>query len=222
MTLVSTVGGASGPLYGTAFLRAAGKAAGKSSLELNDFLDMMDAAIEGVKMRGKATVGEQTMLDAMVPALEAMKAAAPAQALAAGLAAAQEGMKATIPMVATKGRASYLGERSIGHQALQMAPSAPVAAAGGLPDGGIGTDFERIYAAVESVAGPDGAVILFDMGSAIMTTEMVLEQFEGMNIQMADGPLVEGSIVAAISSAMGQSVEQILAAVRQAGEGHKL
>ena len=108
MTLVSTVGGASGPLYGTAFLRAAGKAAGKSSLELNDFLDMMDAAIEGVKMRGKATVGEQTMLDAMVPALEAMKAA--------GLAAAQEGMKATIPMVATKGRASYLGERSIGHQ----------------------------------------------------------------------------------------------------------
>ena len=92
MTLVSTVGGASGPLYGTAFLRAAGKAAGKSSLELNDFLDMMDAAIEGVKMRGKATVGEQTMLDAMVPALEAMKAAAPAQALAAGLAAAQEGM----------------------------------------------------------------------------------------------------------------------------------
>ena len=103
-----------------------------------------------------------------------------------------------------------------------MAPSAPVAAAGGLPDGGIGTDFERIYAAVESVTGPDGAVILFDMGSAIMTTEMVLEQFEGMNIQMADGPLVEGAIVAAISSAMGQSVEQILAAVRQAGEGHKL
>ena len=116
MTLVSTVGGASGPLYGTDFLRAAGKAAGKSILELNDFLDMMDAAIEGVKMRGKATVGEQTMLDAMVPALEAMKAAAPAQALAAGLVAAQEGMKATIPMVATKGRASYLGERSIGHQ----------------------------------------------------------------------------------------------------------
>ena len=119
MTLVSTVGGASGPLYGTAFLRASGKAAGKSSIELNDFLDMMDAAIEGVKMRGKATVGEQTMLDAMVPALEAMKAAAgqsPAQALAAGLTAAQEGMKATIPMVATKGRASYLGERSIGHQ----------------------------------------------------------------------------------------------------------
>ena len=80
---------------------------------------MMDAAIEGVKMRGKATVGEQTMLDAMVPALEAMKAAAgqsPAQALSAGLTAAQEGMKATIPMVATKGRASYLGERSIGHQ----------------------------------------------------------------------------------------------------------
>ena len=76
MTLVSTVGGASGPLYGTAFLRAAGKAAGKSSLELNDFLDMMDAAIEGVKMRGKATVGEQTMLDAMVPALAGIGAAA--------------------------------------------------------------------------------------------------------------------------------------------------
>lgn len=119
MTLVSTVGGASGPLYGTAFMKAAVAAAGKSEVNIDDFITMLSAAIEGVKLRGKATTGEQTMLDAMVPALEAMEGAKGAPAgdvLAAGLAAAQEGVEKTKDMIATKGRASYLGERSLGHQ----------------------------------------------------------------------------------------------------------
>lgn len=118
MTLVSTVGGASGPLYGTAFMKAAVVANGKMELTMEDFLAMLDAAVEGVKFRGKSTTGEQTMLDAMVPALEAMKAASGSvgEILAAGLAAAQAGVENTKGMIATKGRASYLGERSLGHQ----------------------------------------------------------------------------------------------------------
>ena len=113
MTLVSTVGGASGPLYGTAFMKAGMKVMGKMEIGMDDFLVMLQEAVDGIKMRGKSTTGEQTMLDAMVPALEAMKAEA---TLAAGLAAAKDGVEKTKDMIATKGRASYLGERSLGHQ----------------------------------------------------------------------------------------------------------
>ena len=113
MTLVSTVGGASGPLYGTAFMKAGAKMAGKMELNMEDLILMLHEAVEGVKMRGKSTTGEQTMLDAMVPALEALKESG---SLAAALVAAEEGVERTKGMVATKGRASYLGERSLGHQ----------------------------------------------------------------------------------------------------------
>lgn len=121
MALVSTVGGAGGPLYGTFFMRAGMAVAGKDELDADDVLAAFEAAIEGVKMRGKATTGEKTMLDALVPALDAMKqsfanGADIHTAIEAATLAAEEGMKATIPMLATKGRASYLGERSIGHQ----------------------------------------------------------------------------------------------------------
>ncbi len=187
MTLVSTVGGASGPLYGTALMKAAAVVADKSTLDKDDAIAMLDAAIEGVKMRGKSTVGEKTMLDALVPALEALKEtpdrAATRIAVAksaemskslmsafeakhgrggsikiddtvsagvpnmwigkmadgselhlfdllvpqvdsllaesnrkAVLSAADEGVEYTKTIIATKGRASYLGERSLGHQ----------------------------------------------------------------------------------------------------------
>ena len=113
MTLVSTVGGASGPLYGTAFMKAGMKVMGKMEVGMDEFLVMLQEAVDGIKMRGKSTTGEQTMLAAMVPALEAMKAEG---TLAAGLAAAKDGVEKTKDMIATKGRASYLGERSLGHQ----------------------------------------------------------------------------------------------------------
>lgn len=121
MTLVSTVGGASGPLYGTFFMRAGAAVTGKAELSAADLLAALDAGLAGVRERGKATTGEKTMLDALTPALEAMRAALLGggdlgQGLRAAVAAAEQGMKATIPMLATKGRASYLGERSIGHQ----------------------------------------------------------------------------------------------------------
>jgi phosphoenolpyruvate---glycerone phosphotransferase subunit DhaL len=119
MTLVSTVGGASGPLYGTAFLRAGMANAGKHELYEADVVDMLEAALEGIKVRGKALPGEKTMVDVFTPALLAAKEAEHlglSQLLRRASEAAEKGMNATIPMLATKGRASYLGERSIGHQ----------------------------------------------------------------------------------------------------------
>ena len=121
MTLVSTVGGAGGPLYGTWFMRAGMALDGKSEVTAEDLLAAFQAGLAGVQQRGKATTGEKTMVDAMTPACQAMQAslasgADTAAALEAAAAAAEQGMVDTIPMLATKGRASYLGERSIGHQ----------------------------------------------------------------------------------------------------------
>jgi dihydroxyacetone kinase-like protein len=121
MALVSSVGGAGGPLYGTAFMQAGMAVAGKHELETSDVLAMLDAALKGVIMRGKANLGDKTMVDAITPAVNAMREALEngndtADALEQALAAAEQGMKDTIPMLAKKGRASYLGERSIGHQ----------------------------------------------------------------------------------------------------------
>lgn len=118
-TLMSKVGGAAGPLYGTAFLRAA--KASEGDLDSNGVVAMIEGALDGIVSRGKATTGEKTMVDAWTPALEAAKAAAeggasPAATLRAAADAAASGAEATIPLQATKGRASYLGERSIGHQ----------------------------------------------------------------------------------------------------------
>lgn len=120
-TLVSTVGGASGPLYGTAFLRAAGAVTGLPELDAEHGLAAVRAAVEGVAALGKAGPGEKTMIDALLPAMEAADAAVKrgenSRAVLAAVATAGEaGRDATIPMLATKGRASYLGERSIGHQ----------------------------------------------------------------------------------------------------------
>lgn len=121
MTLLSTVGGAGGPLYSTIFLQAGMKTTGKMELTLQDFTEAIEAGVNGVKMRGKAELGDKTMIDALVPALNALKQSAEdgihiKDALERTVRAAEEGMIATTPLVARKGRASYLGERSAGHQ----------------------------------------------------------------------------------------------------------
>ena len=118
-TLMSTVGGASGPLYGTAFLRAA-KVTGIPELNAHAVVALLEGALEGITSRGRAVVGEKTMVDAWSPAVDAAEAAAgagaaPAEVLEAALAAAEEGAASTVDLIATKGRASYLGERSRGH-----------------------------------------------------------------------------------------------------------
>jgi dihydroxyacetone kinase-like protein len=119
--LLRSVGGASGPLYGTFFLRASAACAGKTELQAGDVVAMIEAGLAGVAQRGKASPGDKTMVDALSPALAAMQAAQAdgaglARILEQGVAAAERGMKDTVPLQARKGRASYLGERSIGHQ----------------------------------------------------------------------------------------------------------
>lgn len=121
MQLVSTVGGASGPLYGTAFMKAGMACKGLTELDGPAFVKAMEAAVDGIKMRGKATEGEKTMLDALCPALKVMQDEVAAgkslkEALQDVAAAAEKGVEYTKTIIATKGRASYLGERSLGHQ----------------------------------------------------------------------------------------------------------
>jgi phosphoenolpyruvate---glycerone phosphotransferase subunit DhaL len=121
MTLVSTVGGASGPLYGTGFMKLGMLLKGKPEIGMADFLEAFQAAIEGIQARGKSVKGEKTMLDAMIPAKEAMESVwnetqDASKAFESGIKAAWEGVEYTKTIAATKGRASYLGERSIGHQ----------------------------------------------------------------------------------------------------------
>ena len=121
MILVSTVGGASGPLYGTAFMKAGMFLKGKEEVTFPDFLEAFACAIDGVMARGKAAEGEKTMLDAMLPAKRAMEqewmlSGDGKKSMEAGLTAAREGIEYTKTIIATKGRAAYLGERSIGHQ----------------------------------------------------------------------------------------------------------
>jgi len=120
-TLISTVGGASGPLLGTAYLKAAGAIAGKTELGPSDIVALLTAARDGVVLRGKAEPGDKTMIDAWTPAVEAAAAAEAAGAdvpavLSAAADAAEKGAADTEALVARKGRASYLGERAIGHR----------------------------------------------------------------------------------------------------------
>jgi dihydroxyacetone kinase-like protein len=120
-TLISTVGGASGPLYGTFFLQLAKATGSQPGMDLERWAAGLDAAIAAMQRLGKAEPGDKTMLDALIPARDTLKQALsdgadPARVLLDSAAAAEEGMKATTPLVARKGRASYLGERSAGHQ----------------------------------------------------------------------------------------------------------
>jgi len=121
MALVSSVGGAAGPLYGTLFIQMGGATSGSDALDLARWTDALEAGVKGLQARGRAEPGDKTMVDALLPALETLRTAvqdgaAPAEALRRSAGAAEEGMKATVPMQARKGRASYLGPRSVGHQ----------------------------------------------------------------------------------------------------------
>lgn len=121
MTLVSTVGGSAGPLYGTAFMKAGAALKDKMEIDGSDLVAAIEAAIGGIKMRGKSTTGEKTMLDAICPAYDALKNALAEgddlkAAMTRAVAAARAGVEYTKTIKATKGRASYIGDRSIGHQ----------------------------------------------------------------------------------------------------------
>ncbi|MGL5313305.1 MAG: dihydroxyacetone kinase subunit DhaL [Peptostreptococcaceae bacterium] len=121
MALVSSVGGASGPLYGTAFMKASVPVKGKEEININDFSFMLEEALNGIKMRGKSNLGEKTMIDAIEPALNKLKIDISnnidaVTCLSNLYVEAQKGAEKTKDIIATKGRASYLGDRSLGHQ----------------------------------------------------------------------------------------------------------
>jgi dihydroxyacetone kinase-like protein len=121
MTLVSKVGGAAGPLYGTLFLQMGAASAGRDELDLAGWTEALEAGVKGVRARGKAEPGDKTMIDALNPAVEALRVAADegadlGDALRRCADAAAEGMRATTELEARRGRASYLGPRSVGHQ----------------------------------------------------------------------------------------------------------
>ena len=121
MTLVSTVGGASGPLYGTAFMKSAPVLNNKNEMDMDDFIEVLKFSLEGIKMRGKSVYGEKTMIDSIEPALNSLikskeENISSIEAIKKAVMAAKDGVEYTKTIVATKGRASYLGERSIGHQ----------------------------------------------------------------------------------------------------------
>jgi len=117
MALVSSVGGAAGPLYGTLFLQMGSALAGQSEVDLPAYAAAWRKGLEGVQARGKAEAGDKTMVDALIPAIGALETSSDlSSGLRAAEQAAEEGMNATTPMIARKGRASYLGERSKDHQ----------------------------------------------------------------------------------------------------------
>ena len=121
MALIGKVGGAAGPLYGTAFLRASTALAGKQEISAKDAADALNEALAGVKQRGKAEAGDKTMVDALTPAAEAAKEVADSggsvsAVFRAAAEAANEGAEATVPLTARRGRASYMGERAVGHK----------------------------------------------------------------------------------------------------------
>jgi dihydroxyacetone kinase-like protein len=147
-TLISTVGGASGPLYGTAFLRMGGALAGKTAASAPELGAALAIAYEGVATRGRSGRGEKTMLDAFGPAVDTFQAAQESKLLlrpaaAAAAAAAVDGMRATIPLQATKGRASFLAEKSIGHRDPGATSTALL--------------FQTLAASVQPDRAPDGA-----------------------------------------------------------------
>jgi len=121
MTLISSVGGAAGPLYGTFYLRSGMAVPAKEELGDDDLVRMLQAGVDGIVQRGRAVLEDKTMFDTWAPALEALKASLAdgndqVTAVRSAVVAGEQGMKDTIPLQARKGRASYLGERSIGHQ----------------------------------------------------------------------------------------------------------
>ncbi|QYJ14307.1 PEP-dependent dihydroxyacetone kinase, ADP-binding subunit DhaL [Rubrobacter xylanophilus DSM 9941] len=132
MALVSRVGGAAGPLYGTAFLRASSALSGREEPSAADVAAALEAALQGVKQRGRAEPGDKTMVDALEPAVRAARGAEGegiAAMLRAAAEAAREGAEATVPLTARKGRASYLGDRSAGHKDPGAASTAYLLAA---------------------------------------------------------------------------------------------
>ena len=243
MALVSTVGGASGPLYGTAFMQAGKALAGKTELDAQDLVTILDAFVAGVQLRGKSVAGEKTMLDAMIPARDAVKAALNAgksakEALSDGVVSAirtpaqRRSPRCCASWPSTCEVRAMVGFVIVSHSETlangvveltkMMADGVPIRAAGGLDGGGFGTSYEKISNAIEEIYSDDGVIVLMDMGSAVMTAEMVLEAMPERKLVLADCPLVEGAVAATVSAIAGSSLDQIMDELADVRELKKL
>lgn len=319
--LTSTVGGASGPLYGTVMRRAGRTLGDAATVSAEQLGEALSAAVAGVRRLGDSAPGDKTMVDALAPASEAYTTALEAgsglvDALAAAARAADEGAEATVPMRARRGRASYLGDRSIGHQdpgatssafligtlhataaeapvpeaervsapretgtvaagesgsaaeAPEPAPQepapqkeggsaaapapdkrvgvvlvahsrevaaatadlartlvgtgdpAPIAAAGGREDGGVGTSSALVEAAVKQVDTGQGVVVLCDMGSAVLTVKSLLAETGPRalpsDVRIADAPFVEGAVAVLVTASTGAGIDVVMGAADDA------
>ncbi|MBB4895265.1 dihydroxyacetone kinase phosphoprotein-dependent L subunit [Streptomyces olivoverticillatus] len=292
--LTNTVGGAAGPLYGTV-LRRMGKVLGEEAVATPEALGRaLAAAVASVRRLGDSAPGDKTMVDALQPAADAYAEALAGGgdvvvALDAAARAARAGAEATVPLQARRGRASYLGERSIGHQdpgatssallitalyeatdprlcatapqpaaepeaAAEPEPEAgrvgvvlvshsravaestaalaralvgtgdpaPVAAAGGLPDGSVGTSAELVRRAVADADRKAGVVVFCDMGSAVLTVKALLTAGELRDAHIADAPFVEGAVAAVVTASAGGDMAAVLAAADDARTYRKL
>jgi dihydroxyacetone kinase-like protein len=273
MVLVSKVGGASGPLYGTAFIKAGQVLKGKEEITISELGQALQESVNGIKLRGKSQVGDKTMLDVWEPVTRYIQQKGNELNADELVSFAREQMENTKELEARKGRASFLGKRSIGHldpgavssfllfEALcsileenrdagqtkedgmaeyvgvvivshshelakglkkllsQLSSHVPVAYAGGTDEEELGTSADKIQNAIRSVYSDKGVVVLFDLGSALINTELAIERLAEENItkvHIADAPLVEGAYAAVVQSGCGSSLDQVIEVTRKA------
>jgi phosphoenolpyruvate---glycerone phosphotransferase subunit DhaL len=268
MVLVSKVGGASGPLFGTAFIKAGQVLKGKQEIAISELGQAFQESVNGIKLRGKSQIGDKTMLDVWEPVTQYIQQKGSKLNIGELVSFAREQMENTKKLEAKKGRASFLGKRSIGHldpgavssfllfetlcsilleenqasdqkkgdimmeyvgvvlvshshelvkglkQLLsQLSSHVPIALAGGTDEEEIGTSVDKIQNAIKSVYSDKGVVVLFDLGSALINTELAIERLAEENItkvHIADAPLVEGAYAAVVESGCGSSLDKVV------------
>ena len=239
MALVGKVGGAAGPLYGTAFLKASTALSGKEDLSPEDVAEAIEAALAGVRQRGKAEEGDKTMVDALTPAAEAAREAASAgsdvgEVFRAAAEAANGGAEATVPLVAGRGRASYIGERAMGH----MDPGAPRRTCSSTPPPGLSGRRQVVGIVLVShspeiargtarlVRDMAGEVLVsMDTGSAALSAETVLALLEpevARKERRVDAPFVEGAFAAGVLASTGADAGECVEAALEARMESKL
>ena len=239
MTLVSTVGGASGPLYGTLFLRLGAFLGPDKELSVQNLAQAFKAGLDGIMTRGKAEPGDKTMVDALAPAVKALQTDAEAgrtlqEALDHAAQAAAQGRDATVGMIARRGRASYLGEGAqmsqvgiviVSHshklataavdlvaQMVSEETRPPVRVAAGLDETTLGTDAAAVSAAIEELSECPGILVLVDLGSAILSAQMALDFVDpelAAKVTISPAPLVEGLFAALITASTGAPLEAV-------------
>src|SRR5215211_5294384 len=244
MALISKVGGAAGPLYGTAFLRASSALGDKEEVSAEDAAEALEAALGGIKQRGKAEVGDKTIVDALEPATEAAKEAAgegrkgelsggqgrgasgsggDVYVYAAGCCGADAGRYLLMVGIVLVSHSKEIAEGTA-DLVLQMAGEVEISAVGGDADGSFGTDPERIEASISDLEAEE-VLVFMDLGSAVLSAETVLEMLPSEKrerVTLVDAPFVEGAFAAGVTASTGADAEECVEAAMEARTEPKL